>query len=70
MLVNGTPFGFFQSSRGLRRGFFFPFFVCSNHTGAELPIGEGQGGEFLVKFLDKRQGGEAMEVSHFLFFYL
>lgn len=50
--------------------FFFPFFVCSNHRGAELPIGEGQGGEFLVKFLDKRQGGEAMEVSHFLFFYL
>ncbi|RVX22599.1 hypothetical protein CK203_012725 [Vitis vinifera] len=33
--------------------------LALKQVGAELPIGEGQGGEFLVKFLDKRQGGEA-----------
>jgi hypothetical protein len=40
VLVNGTPIGFFNSNRGLRQGYAFPFIICSGYGGIEQDVNQ------------------------------
>lgn len=55
VLVNGTPFDFFQSSRGLRQEDSCSLFICVEN-----------GDNYLLERV-KGRGGKGVEVSHLLF---
>lgn len=46
VIVNGNPYGFFQSPHGLRWGFAIPFFFCDHYGGVDLYGGDGCWGGF------------------------
>ena len=68
ILLNGSPVGFFQSSRGIRRGDpLSPFrFILAMEVLSSILKRALQGG-FLEGFMASGKEGEGVVVSHLLF---
>ena len=72
MLINGTPIGFFKSSRGLRQGdplspFLFVFVIMM--VAFSQLIERAIRGGFLTAFHLEGRGAKGVELSHLLFTY-
>ena len=68
MLVNGTLFGFFRSSRGLRQGVHLsPFLFVIVMEAFNCLVEKVVRGGFLTAFHAKGRGGGGVEISHLLF---
>ena len=68
ILINGTPSGFFQSSRGLRQGGpISPYlFVIAMEALSRLIL-KAQDGGFILGFKVGGKGGDGEEISQLLF---
>lgn len=68
ILLNGSPVGFFQSSRGLRQGdSLSPFLFILAMEALSSILNKALQGGFLEDFMDGGRGGEGVVVSHILF---
>ena len=68
ILLNGSPVGFFQSSRGLRHGDpLSPFLFILAMEALSSILNKALQGGFLEDFMDGGRGGEGVVVSHILF---
>ncbi|RVW98003.1 putative mitochondrial protein [Vitis vinifera] len=68
MIVTGTPFGFFQSSKALRqRDPLSPYLFVVAMEALSCLVKRVREGEYLMGVKVKGKGGEGEEVSHFLF---
>ena len=68
IIVNGTPLGFFQSSRGLRQeDCLSPYLFVLAMEALSCLIGRTREGGFLTSFKVNGRGGEGLEVTHLLF---
>ena len=68
ILVNGTPVGFFQSSRGLRQGDpLSPYLFVIAMEALSCMLKRAVEGGFLTPCQVKGKGSERVDVSHFLF---
>ena len=68
VIMNGTPLGFFQNSRGLRQGdsLSLYLFVLAMEALSCL-LGRAREDGFLTGFKVNGRGGEGLEVTHLLF---
>ena len=68
VLVNGTPSGFFQSSRGLRQGDpILPYLFVVVMEALNCLIKRAVNGGFLSHCQVRGRGGEGVKISHLLF---
>ena len=68
VLVNGTPSGFFQSSRGLRQGDpLSPYLFVIAMEALSYLLRRAVSGGFLLAYKVRGRGGEGAHVSHLLF---
>ena len=67
-MVNGSPTGFFQSSRGLRQGDpLSPYLFVVVMEAFSVLIKRGVAGGFLAPCLIRGRRGEGVQISHLLF---
>ena len=65
VLVNGSPSGFFQSSRGLRQGdLLFPYLFVMIMEALSCLLRSAVNGGFLLACKARGRGGEGVQVSH------
>ena len=68
VLNNGTPFSFFQSSRGLRQGdSLSPYLFVIVMVALSCLLKRAKEGGFLSRWRFNGRGGVGVEISHFLF---
>ncbi|RVW96589.1 Transposon TX1 uncharacterized 149 kDa protein [Vitis vinifera] len=68
VMVNGSPTGFFQSSRGLRQGDpLSPYLFVVVMEAFSVLIKKAVVGGFLAPCLIRGRGGEGVQISHLLF---
>ena len=65
VLVNGSPLGFFQSSRGLRQGdLLSPYLFVMIMEALSCLLRSAVNGGFLLACKARGRGGEGVQVSH------
>ena len=71
ILINGSPFGFFQSLRGLRQGDpFFPYLFVIAMKVFSCLLRRAISGGYLSGWRVRGRSGEGILISHLLFFMI
>ena len=68
VLINGSPYGFFRSSKGLRQGDpLSPYLFVLGMEALSILINKAMEGGFLSIYKLRDRGGNEVQVSHLLF---